>query len=161
MKIKYALLSLVLLSTGLPGIVSAKSGVVINNPSSVASRVDNHASYRADLELMSQIINDMDMKIFTFEMVNGDNITNEDLYRAINASRDLQHMVQKSNFITSEGQQVKQVFTAFSEDLIQTYHDYPEWKNSKSLKDKYAEKLKTHDDNIMNAIQTLKNLSEQ
>lgn len=55
MKIKYALLSLVLLSTGLPGIVSAKSGVVINNPSSVTSRVDNHASYRADLELMSQI----------------------------------------------------------------------------------------------------------
>ncbi len=159
MKIKYALLSWVLLGIGLPGIVFAKSDVVINNPPSVASQVENHASYRADLELMSQIITEMN--IFTFEMVKGDNITTEDLYRAINASRDLQHMVQKSNFITSEGQQVKQVFTAFSEDLIQTYHDYPEWKNSKSLKDKYAEKLKTHDENIMNAIQTLKNLSEQ
>lgn len=151
---KYVLLSLVLLGTSLPGMVSAKSVTTTNNQvSSFTSE-----QYQTDLESIRDMVNNMDIDAFT--KMDEENIQAEDLQRAIKAAKSLRSTTQQINVTTPEGRQVKQDFIALADISIKTYSDYPKWKANEALEEKYAEALELHQKNVLNSLQALKALAE-
>ena len=151
---KYVLLSLVLLGTSLPGMVSAKS----ETPPDRQASSFTLEQYQADFKSIGDMVNNMDIDAFT--KMDEENIQAEDLQRAIKAAKSLRSTTQQINATTPEGRQVKQDFIALADVTIKTYSDYHKWKANKTLDEKYAETLELHQKNVLNSLQALKALAE-
>ena len=155
MKIKYALLSLVLLGTSLPSFVSAKSETTPNRQASTFTP----EQYQVDWDRIAEVVENTDMSAIMELDEEASQV--EDLQSAINATKPLRSAIQKAQLITPEGKQVKLAFIAFCDDLIKMFVDINQWKDDENLQKEYTEKLKQHHDNMLNSLHILKQLTEQ
>ncbi len=156
MKLKYLLVAVAVMGTTLPSIGFTKS----ITPASHQVDTAKQQAYEADFEKFQEIIMLMDMDAISEVPIDGSEVEAEALQGAIDAMTTVLKATQKTNFTTTEGQQVKRDFIGFNEFSIKTFKDYNKWKDSERLQKEYSEQMMKHNENIMHSLQKLSSLAE-